>query len=179
MTEGSNQVNDKPFKSDKTKLGYINLANPVHLLATAFGLSLKASRPGTITSLASVPLCIVFVSLDWYIKFPLLVLMILISVYICTSLIKLIGMTNKHRIVFDDFVGMQVTCCCLTEWYYVVIAFFTFRFVDMLKPWPISLMFRHLPEGLCIAIDDVIIGIYSLLILMTLQYVIFEPMMSL
>jgi len=51
--------------------------------------------------------------------------------------------------------------------------------VDMLKPWPISLMFRHLPEGLCIAIDDVIIGIYSLLILMTLQYVIFEPMTSL
>lgn len=179
MTDNSNQPSDKEYRSDPEKLSYINLSNPIHLLGTAFGLSLKTLRPGTFTCLASIPLCIVFVSFcPWYLKLAVLMFMIPASVYICTSMLNLIGMSNKHRIVFDDFVGMLVTCFCLTQWYYVIIAFFTFRFVDMLKPWPISLMFGHLPAGVCVALDDVITGIYSMLVIMALQYVVFIPMMS-
>ena len=178
MTDSSNQPSDNKYKSEPEKLSYINLSNPIHLLGTGFGLSLKTLRPGTLTSLASIPLCIIFVYFPWYLKLAVLVFMVLVSVYISTSMLKVIGMANKHRIVFDDFVGMLVTCLWLTEWYYVVIAFFTFRFVDMLKPWPISLLFKKLPDGVCVAIDDVITGLYSGLVIMALQFVVFEPMMS-
>jgi len=47
----------------------------------------------------------------------------------------------------------------------MLIAFFLFRFLDILKPFPAGWVDAHLNGGLGIVLDDVIAGIYTLLVM--------------
>ncbi|NLJ13125.1 MAG: phosphatidylglycerophosphatase A, partial [Gammaproteobacteria bacterium] len=45
-----------------------------------------------------------------------------------------------------------------------------FRFFDILKPWPISLLDRNLGGGLGIMLDDVLAGIFAAVLLYALWW---------
>ena len=57
-----------------------------------------------------------------------------------------------------------------TQWYWLVAGFVLFRFFDIVKPWPINLLDKHVPGGFGIMIDDIIAAVYSWLILQLLVY---------
>ena len=63
--------------------------------------------------------------------------------------------------VWDEFVGMWVTCLLLPkEWVWLIPAFFLFRVLDVVKPWPARRLER-LPGGWGIMADDLMVGIYG------------------
>ncbi len=68
---------------------------------------------------------------------------------------------DAKRITIDEFAGMLVALMGLpTIWWVYVIAFFAFRFFDVLKPPP-ARQLESLPGGLGIVSDDIAAGLYA------------------
>ena len=51
------------------------------------------------------------------------------------------------------------------SWQSVLVGFILFRFFDILKPWPISLADKKLDGGFGIMFDDIIAGLFALILM--------------
>jgi phosphatidylglycerophosphatase A len=51
-----------------------------------------------------------------------------------------------------------------------LIGFILFRFFDILKPWPIGWVDKHVSGGFGIMIDDVVAGVFAFLVLQLLSH---------
>jgi phosphatidylglycerophosphatase A len=59
-------------------------------------------------------------------------------------------------------VGMWITLWLVPEgWYWLLAGFLMFRFFDILKPWPIHWIDRHVHGGVGIMLDDVLAGVFA------------------
>ena len=68
---------------------------------------------------------------------------------------------DPRRVVWDEFVGMWVTCLFLPKrLFWLAIAFVVFRVMDVVKPFPIRRLER-LPRGWGIMTDDLLAGGYG------------------
>jgi len=68
---------------------------------------------------------------------------------------------DARRIVIDEGAGMAVTLCLQPPGVWpAVLAFFAFRFFDVLKPFP-ARRAEGLPGGLGVVADDVFAGVYA------------------
>jgi phosphatidylglycerophosphatase A len=47
------------------------------------------------------------------------------------------------------------------SWQTLLAGFVLFRFFDILKPWPISYLDKHVHNGFGIMIDDVLAGLFA------------------
>jgi phosphatidylglycerophosphatase A len=99
---------------------------------------------------------------------PIAVLVtLLISVPVSTSLERRYG-HDASRIVIDEVVGMQVILMLANpSMWGIVLAFFLFRFFDIVKVFPADRS-QRLPRGYGIVCDDFIAGIYSRVVLIIL-----------
>jgi len=80
---------------------------------------------------------------------------------------------DPRRAVFDEFVGMWVTCLFLPKTVaWLAAAFFCFRVLDIVKPWPIRRLER-LNGGLGIMVDDLLAGLYGTALLNGLRLAFF------
>ena len=140
------------------------------LIATGFGCGLSPVAPGTVGSLVAVVLYYVS-PLDagslWYLDDPdLLVFLLLLAVSFFVGIwacgvISSPSDPDPGRIVWDEFVGMWVTCLLLPkDVIFLAMAFVAFRIFDVVKPFPIRRLER-LPGGLGIMADDLLAGVYG------------------
>ena len=53
-------------------------------------------------------------------------------------------------------------------WQWIALGFVLFRFFDVLKPWPIRWLDRHIKGGLGIMVDDLLAGLFALICLQAL-----------
>ncbi len=131
------------------------------LIATFFYVGYFPYAPGTMGTLAAVPLYYIFSLLPYYFYTPLAVLFIVLSVWASGMAEGIFGEKDPGRIVADEVSGFLVTMILvpltLTN---VVIGFFLFRFFDIVKPPP-SRQSERLTGGLGVVIDDVIAGVYA------------------
>jgi len=75
------------------------------------------------------------------------------------------GGTDPGPGVIDEVVGMLVTLWALpATWAVIVVAFFVFRILDILKPWPAN-RFEALHGGLGMMADDVMAAVYGNMLL--------------
>jgi phosphatidylglycerophosphatase A len=147
-----------------------SMCNKIHLLATGFGSGLLPVSPGTFGTIAAIPFYLCFVhSPDW--AFWLFTLITcLVGPYICGKAASDIGVHDHKSIVWDEFAGFFITMCFVPfTWMNVLAGFILFRFFDIIKPWPISWLDKHVHGGLGIMIDDIVAGIISAGILFYLQ----------
>ena len=152
---------------DKQVRSRVSLANPVHFLALGFGSGLAPKMPGTFGTLAALPLVVL---LYYYASFSVyLIVTILVSivgVWICGRTADDMGVHDDSSIVWDEVAGMLITMLAVPlSWQTLLIGFMLFRFFDILKPWPISYLDRHVHGGFGIMIDDVLAGLFALGIL--------------
>ena len=69
---------------------------------------------------------------------------------------------DSGKIVIDEVVGyMAATLFLPLNWKTVIIAFFVFRALDVLKPYPANYIDANFPGGYGVVLDDVVSGIYS------------------
>jgi len=150
-----------------------NLKNPVHFFALGFGSGLLRPAPGTWGTLMSIPvyfslLAILPEGLTSYLA--LLLASFLIGIYLCGQTADDVGEHDHGAIVWDEFVGFFVTMTLVSPiWQNVVIGFVLFRLFDIVKPWPIKLLDKHVHGGFGIMIDDVLAGVFAALILYFMQ----------
>jgi len=79
---------------------------------------------------------------------------------------KILDRVDPPPVVIDEIVG-QLLALTAAPFHPVVIllSFVLFRFFDILKPFPANWIDRHLCGGWGIMLDDIVAGLYALLVL--------------
>lgn len=145
-----------------------DLKQPVQFLALGFGSGLAPKAPGTFGTLAAIP---VFLLLTMLMPTPLsygvaVVVMSIAGIYICGKAADDVGVHDHPAIVWDEFVGFFITMFMVpVSWQSILVGFILFRIFDILKPWPISYIDKKMTGGLGIMFDDVLAGIFALIIM--------------
>jgi len=79
---------------------------------------------------------------------------------------KIVDHGDPGLVVIDEIAGQLIALALVPHHPVAVIgAFALFRFFDILKPFPIGWLDQHIHGGLGIMLDDVLAGIYALMIL--------------
>lgn len=118
--------------------------------------------PGTIGTLAAIPL-VLFLSCFS----PLTYGIATIAVYFCGVWSSGIAETLFQRkdappIVIDEIVGFLITMFLVPKGIkYIILAFFLFRFFDIIKPYPANFMNEKIKGGWGVIMDDVFAGLYA------------------
>ena len=163
-------TNKKPEIAD---LNRKVLTHPVHFLAFGFGSGLAPVAPGTFGTLAAIPLFLLMqpLSLPAYLLITLVVS--LVGIWICDQSSKMLGVHDHSGIVWDEFAGYFVTMIAAPSgWVWVIIGFVLFRLFDIWKPWPVSVLDKQVRGGLGIMVDDILAGIFALLCLQLIAYLV-------
>ena len=141
------------------------LSNPVHFLALGFGAGLLKPAPGTWGTLAAVPLVVLaaqFFNFDSYLFVFVCLIAFFLGVYLCGKSANDVGVHDHSAIVWDEFVGLFVAMIWVPlSWKTLLLAFVLFRIFDIVKPWPISWLDKHVHGGFGIMIDDVLAGLMA------------------
>ena len=120
-----------------------------------------------------------------------LILILFYSIVFIDKLSKVFKKNDPKEIVIDEFIGQCIPLtsilfrpenfipnCCKnaggqafwdTWLIWILLSFVTFRFFDILKPYPINLIDKKIKNGIGVMLDDIIAGIYSTIII----YIIF------
>ncbi|MFC3022352.1 phosphatidylglycerophosphatase A [Vibrio zhugei] len=153
----------------------LSLLNPWHLCATGFGSGLSPVMPGTMGTLASIPVFLLLAQLPLVAYLIVILLVSLIGIKICQVTADDMGVHDHGSIVWDEFAGFWITMSVVPiyglsvgDWHWILAGFVLFRFFDMVKPWPISWLDKYVHGGLGIMVDDLLAGVFSAIALMML-----------
>lgn len=142
------------------------LLNPVHFAAFGFGSGCSPKAPGTVGTLAAVPLYLLIQDLPLTFYLMILVVGFALGVWFCQKASDALGVHDHGGIVWDEFVGYWITMIAAPAGLiWVVLGFVLFRLFDIWKPQPVRWFDQRVHGGLGIMLDDVVAGIYALLVL--------------
>lgn len=146
------------------------LTDPVLFLAFGFGSGLAKKAPGTLGTLAAIPVYILISQFNFWVYSLLTLLVIVSGIWICQYAADKLGVHDFGGIVWDEVAGFLVTMWIIPfSWKAVAIGFILFRIFDIFKPWPIGLIDRQLKGGMGIMMDDVLAGVYALGVLLVID----------
>lgn len=144
------------------------------LLGVGFGAGLSPVAPGTVGSLLALVIYVFLpISEDSLALYLMIGLGFLVGIWATESLTSPSD-HDPRKAVWDEFIGMWATCILLPKsalW--LAAAFFCFRILDIVKPWPIRRLER-LPGGLGIMADDLLAGLYGAVLLNALRLAFFD-----
>ena len=152
-----------------------------------FGLGNSRYAPGTVASFVT---CLIYIVLFNY-KVNILILIgsvsliFLYSIFILDELKNSFSEIDAKEIVIDEFVGQSIPLLSIYNLVlfnninnfilYTFSVFFLFRLFDVFKPYPINIIDKKIKNGFGVMLDDVLAGIYSVivffLIFIVLNYV--------
>ncbi|MDD2758890.1 MAG: phosphatidylglycerophosphatase A [Methylomonas sp.] len=142
------------------------LKDPLLLLAFGFGSGLSRVMPGTLGTVAALPLYWVLQQAEGWIYLPATLICIVAGVWICDEAAKKLQVHDYGGIVWDEIAGLLLTMCWVPfSWQSLLAGFVLFRFFDFLKPWPIGWLDRKVSGGFGIMLDDVVAGVFAASIL--------------
>ncbi len=137
--------------------------NPIHFLAFGLGSGASPWAPGTAGTLAAAVIWWFLPSMTLTVYLLFLCLICVLGVWLCGRTARDIGVHDHGGIVWDEFAGLWITLILLPPgilWLGAGIVLF--RFFDIIKPWPISWLDRHVSGGIGIMVDDVLAGLMAL-----------------
>lgn len=144
----------------------ITLKTPWQFLASGFGAGLSPIAPGTIGTLMAIPLWLLLTQLSLSYYLGALLFLTIAGIIICHKASHELGVHDHGGIVWDEFVGYWITMIgAPLSWPAIVLGFIYFRVFDILKPWPIKIADEKITGGLGIMIDDMIAGLFALILL--------------
>lgn len=90
----------------------------------------------------------------------------LLAIWIAGHADRVLNEKDSKRNVIDELPGYLIALVGLpVTWQLVTAAFFIERAIDIAKIWPANLIERKLPGGWGVVLDDVVAGLYTLVIL--------------
>lgn len=153
-----------------------NLKNPIHFLALGFGSGLIKPAPGTWGTLAGLLLSIVLWQLTHSTVFfiALTLVSFVVGIYLCSKTAEDLQVHDDGRIVWDEIIAIFLMFGFLPayDWLGYSLAFITFRFFDILKPFPIRYFDEKLENGLGIMLDDIFAALFALATMYAIYYFI-------
>ncbi len=132
-------------------------------LATCFKIGHLPIAPGTWGSLAAVIGWGLWLQyLDPLVFIILIISIFIIGVFTTNIIIDHTGEKDPSRVVIDEMAGQWLGLLMLPDgMLYIAGAFILFRFLDILKPWPIRQL-EQFPKGWGVMLDDMLAGLLTL-----------------
>jgi len=158
------------------------------LFLTFFGAGLSPKAPGTVGTLASLPVgLVVLYYLGMETLFLLTVVITIIGVFEINKYEKITGLHDQQEIVIDEAAGMwlslMIAMSATTSLGYayaevlaIIFSFASFRLFDIWKPSTIGKIDRDVGGGLGVMGDDILAGVagglLSAIVLMGIEKII-------
>jgi len=140
--------------------------DPLYFIAFGFGTGAMPWAPGTFGTLVGVCFYLLLSALPSKLYIVCVILLTLVSVWICQKVDKKIGVHDHPGMNLDEVIGFLVTMILVpSHWLWIILGFILFRFFDIVKPWPIRWLDEKVPGGWGIMLDDVVAGIFSCVVL--------------
>ena len=126
---------------------------------------------GTVGSLAALIIYFIPGFEQWFIIVPLTIIFAAYGIYVGTKFEIVYG-KDPAECTIDEIVGMWISLIALPKTILIVVAaFLLWRILDIIKPPPARNLER-LDGGIGIMIDDVISGLYTLIIMHLVVYLL-------
>lgn len=154
------------------------------LILTMLGLGNSKYAPGTVASFATCSIYIFFYNFQINIIYLIfgVVFIFIYSVYSIDAFKNLFSKIDAKEIVIDEFIGQSIPVLTIYSFLeksdidifilYTFISFILFRIFDILKPYPINKIDQKIKNGFGVILDDVVAGLYSVVILIILIFFI-------
>ena len=150
----------------------LNFKDPATWLATWFGCGLARPGPGTVGTLGALPFGILMMMFGgWPVLLAATAIIFLVGLWAAGRVEKQLGEHDASLIVIDEVAGMWLTLMAAAPTpLSVLLALGLFRLFDILKPWPISWADKKLPGAAGVMVDDILAGIYAVIVLEGLSF---------
>jgi phosphatidylglycerophosphatase A len=136
------------------------------LIATVLGVGYSPWMPGTMGTLAAVPLAYAVMGLGQPALWVTTVVVTLLGTWAAGRFCRLSGQHDNQRIVIDEVAGYLLTLALVPRTAAnLVLAFVLFRVLDIAKPGPIRLVDRHVKGGFGVMADDLLAGLVGAVVL--------------
>ncbi len=151
--------------------------NPVHVLSLGFGAGLAPVAPGTLGTLLAFPVYFLIVGLPAWAYLAVVAALFAVGTAAAGYTSAALGAHDHRAIVIDEIAGMLLGLFYLPahlpgDCAWLVLAFLLFRVLDVLKPWPIDWVDRHVTGGFGIMLDDLLAGLFTLVGMQALLLII-------
>jgi phosphatidylglycerophosphatase A len=140
--------------------------------ATGFYAGKVPIAPGTAGTIVGLVFCFFLSRLDAVFIVPCIALIIVLSVWIADKAEKLLARKDPGEIVIDEIAGIMVTMAGLPfTAFSAAFGFIVFRFLDILKPFPIRYLEKKVPGGAGVVADDIAAGVIGNIVLRIILYI--------
>lgn len=142
--------------------------HPASLICRWFGVGLLPVAPGTAGSLAALPFAyLIHIYFGGTGLLAAAMTMFFIGWAACSHYLIYSSESDPKEVVVDEVAGQWVVLSVLLPtWQSYLVGFLLFRFFDVVKPWPISVVDRKMKTALGVMLDDVLAGFYPVLLLL-------------
>jgi len=135
-------------------------------IATGFYSGYLPKAPGTWGSLVGVLLVFLLHALSLQIYLSVIAGLFIVGSFVAGEAEKILDNRDPGVVVIDEIVGMLITMIAVPVTpLTMALGFILFRVFDIAKPFPVNFFDQHFHGGLGIMLDDVVAGIYSLIIM--------------
>ena len=153
-------------------------AHPAHFIALGFGAGVLPAA-GTFGTLLGFPIYWALeaqfsapsslqVSPLWL--FGVIAALFALGVWACDVTGRHLGVSDHNGMCWDEVVAFLLVLMFTPQgWAWQAVAFFAFRFFDVVKPPPIRQFDRSMKGGLGVMFDDVLAAGYTLLLMAVLR----------
>jgi phosphatidylglycerophosphatase A len=146
------------------------------ILATGFGVGYSPIAPGTLGTLVAIPVYYFLSNISSPIYEITLIGFFFLSVWISENAEIFFGKKDDQRIAIDEMMGFLITMLWVSKTIrFIIVAFFLFRFFDILKPFPIRHLEKRFKGGFGVVLDDVMAGVYGNIILQIISHFTLSP----
>ncbi len=143
----------------------------VRLLATFFGLGFIPIAPGTFGTLGGVVVYYLERDLPLSFKIFILLFITLVGIPIADKADESWNTHDNGRIVIDEVAGYLLGVLLIPfSWKSALVGFVLFRFFDILKIFPANVVDRKLGGGAGVMLDDLVSGVYTLIVMLILVH---------
>lgn len=129
--------------------------------------------PGTAASVLGLAICLYLRLLPLTTYVITTIVFFFLACWIAGLAEGFLNEKDSKKIVIDEITGSLVAFAAIPlNWYWLVTGFVLFRLFDILKPFPIRRVERRLKGGWGVVLDDIVAGVYTLIIMQVLVVVI-------
>ena len=142
-----------------------------YFLGFGFGSGLLPKMPGTWGTLAAVPLALGLSFFPLWVSIVTTLLYFILGAWLSGILSDELGVHDYGGVNCDEVVGflfLMLPFPC--TWQYLLLGFILFRFFDIIKPFPIGWIDRHIVGGFGMMFDDIVAAIMAMLLMLLIQY---------
>ena len=144
-------------------------------ITTLFGAGYIKYAPGTIGSILTVLIWFLIYNFFGQIYFlGLFIILTASSYYLIKKYLSVYNKKDPQEIIIDEYIGISIPLLFISSYqsyFEILLVFVSFRIFDIFKIFPVNKA-EMLDGPIGIILDDVIAGIYALIILLVFQIII-------